>query len=177
MAKKTARQAAQAAPREPMEQPTITVGDIVKRLIPLSRRATTSTLVERVRAWTKEKFLVPIQGWSQGPGRHAHYDPDVVYLAAVLNTLAERGLQVSQQRKLVEAYATFNPLRDWKLFRAKGQSVKLLLIVSQLDGEQISIKKQVERSLHAPADLPDDDFSAVMNLGRIWARLEEGGEV
>jgi hypothetical protein len=177
MAKTIARRAPQAAPREPAEQPTITAGDIVKKLIPLTRRATASTLMERVRAWTKEKFLVPIEGWGQGPGKHARYAPDVVYLAAVLNTLAEQGLQIWQQRKVIQDCAMLNPLQNWKRFRAKGQSIKLLLMISRLDGEHISIAIQLDRRLDAPAELPDDDFSAVINLGRIWARLEEGGEV
>jgi hypothetical protein len=177
MAKKIAPRAPQAAPRESVEDPTITAGEIVKKLTPLTRRATESTLMERVRAWTKEKFLVPVEGWGQGPGRHARYDPDVVYLAAVLNTLAERGLQVSQQRKLVEAYVALNPLKKWKQFRAKGQTVKLLLMVSQLDGEYVNIGVQLDRRLDIPAELPDDDFSAVINVGRIWVRLEEGDQV
>jgi hypothetical protein len=154
----------------------MTAGDIVERLIPLTRRGSATTLSERVRAWTREKFLVPIEGWGQGPGKHARYDPDVVYLAAVLNMLAERGLQVSQQRKLVGAFSAFNPLQNWKRSRTKGQDIKLLLIVSQLDGEQISIAIQSDRRLDAPAQLPDDDFSVVINLGRIWAALEKGGE-
>jgi hypothetical protein len=121
--------------------------------------------------------LVPIEGWGQGPGKHARYDPDVIYLAAVLNTLAERGLQVSQQRKLVEAFSAFNSLQNWKQSRAKGQDIKLLLMVSQLDGEQISIATQTDRRLNAPVQLPDDDFSVVINLSRIWAGLDKGGEV
>jgi hypothetical protein len=61
--------------------------------------------------------------------------------------------------------------------RAKGQTVKLLLMVSQLDGEHVNIGVQLDRRLDIPAELPDDDFSAVFNLGRIWARLEKGDQV
>ena len=133
--------------------------------------------MERVRAWTREKFLVPIEGWGQGPGKHARYDPDVIYLAAVLNTFAEQGLQVSQQRRLVQDYAMVNPLKKWKWHKAKRQSIKLLLMISQLDGDRISIGIQLDSRLDAPTNLPDEDFSAVINLGRIWARLEEGDVV
>jgi hypothetical protein len=112
MAKKTGPRVVQPTSPEP-EQSTITAGDIVQTLMPITLRGNTGTLMERVRSWTKEKFLVPLEGLGQGPGKHVRYDPAVIYLAALLNTFAERGLQVSQQRKLVEAYAMLQPLKSW----------------------------------------------------------------
>jgi hypothetical protein len=158
----------------PLEQSTITAGDIVQKLMPITRRGNTGTLMERVRSWTKEKFLVPLEGFGQGPGKHAQYDPAVIYLAALLNTFAERGLQVSQQRKLVEAYEMFDPLANWMVAKKKGRELKLVLVISQLEGDQISIKIQSDYRQEIPIDPPDDDFWAVLDLGRIWTKLERG---
>ena len=108
-------------------------------------------------------------------GKHARYDPDAVYLAAVLNTLAERGLQVSQQRKLVEAFRAFNPLQKLEAVHTKGQDIKLLLMVSRLDGEQMSIAIQSDRRLDAPVASSRRFFGS--HQPRLnWAGLEEGGE-
>jgi hypothetical protein len=174
MAKKTGPRPAQPMSPGPLEQSTITAGDIVQKLMPITRRGNTGTLMERVRSWTKEKFFVPLEGFGQGPGKHARYDPAVIYLAALLNTFAERGLQVSQQRKLVEAYAMFDPLKTWTLAKKKGRDLKLVLVISQLEGDQISIKIQSDDRQEIPIDPPDDDFWAVLDLGRIWTKLERG---
>jgi hypothetical protein len=67
MAKNTGPRAAQPTSPEP-EQSTITAGDIVQKLMRIRFRGNTGTLMERVRSWTKEKFLVPLEGLGQGPG-------------------------------------------------------------------------------------------------------------
>jgi hypothetical protein len=85
MARKTGHRVPQPTSVEP-EQSTITAGDIVQKLMRITRRGNTGTLMERVRSWTKERFLVPLEGLGQGPGKHAQYDPAVIYLAALLNT-------------------------------------------------------------------------------------------
>jgi hypothetical protein len=174
MARTTGRRAAQPMSREPGEQSTITAGDIVQKLIPITRRGNAGTLMERVRGWTKEKFLVPSEGLGQGPGKHARYDPTVIYVAALLNTFAERGLQVSQQRKLVEAYEMFEPLKNWTIAKKKERDLKLFLVISQLDGDSISIEIQSDYRQEIPIAPPDDDFWAVLDLGRIWTKLERG---
>jgi hypothetical protein len=171
MAKKIAHRAAQPTSPEP-EQSTITAGDIVQKLMRITRRGNTGTLMERVRSWTKEKFLVPLEGLGQGPGKHARYDPAVIYVAALLNALAERGLQVSQQRKLVESYAMFEPLKIWTVAKKTGRDLRLVLVISQLEGDQISIKIHSDYRQQFP--IPDDDFWAVLDLGRIWTKLERG---
>jgi hypothetical protein len=173
MTKKTGPRAAQPTSPEP-EQSTITAGDIVQKLMPITRRGNTGTLMERVRSWTKEKFLVPLEGLGQGPGKHARYDPAVIYLAALLNTFAERGLQVSQQRKLVEVCGMFDPLKRWTAAKKKGRDLKLVLMISQLGGDQISMKFQYDDRQEIPIEPPDEDFWAVLDLGRIWTKLERG---
>ena len=174
MAKKTGPRAAQPTSHKPVEQSTITAGYIVQKLMGITLRDNTGTLMERVRSWTKEKFLVPLEGLGQGPGKHARYDPAVIYLAALLNTFAERGLQVSQQRKVVEAYAMFEPLKSWTAAKKKGRDLKLVLVISQLEGDQINIKIQSDYRQEIPIDPPDEDFWAVLDLGRIWTKLERG---
>jgi hypothetical protein len=174
MARTTGCRAAKPMSCAPGKQSTITAGDVVQKLIPITRRGNAGTLMERVRGWTKEKFLVPAEGLGRGPGNHARYDPTVIYLAALLNTFAERGLQVSQQRKLVEAYEMFEPLKNWTIAKRKERDLKLLLVISQLDGNSISIEIQSGYRQEIPIVPPDDDFWAVLDLGRIWTKLERG---
>ena len=171
MTKKTGPRAAQPTSPEP-EQSTITAGDIVQKLMRISFRGNTGTLMERVRSWTKEKFLVPLEGLGQGPGKHARYHPSVIYLAALLNTFAERGLQISQQRKLFEAYVMFEPLKSWTVAKKRDVTSNLVLVISQFEGDQVSIKIQSDYRQEISIDFPDDDFWAVLDLGRIWTKLE-----
>jgi hypothetical protein len=171
MARKTGHRAAQPTSPEP-EQSTITAGDIVQKLMRITRRGNTGTLMERVRSWTKEKFLVPLEGLGQGPGKHARYHPSVIYLAALLNTFAERGLQISQQRKLFEAYVMFEPLKSWTVAKKRDVTSNLVLVISQFEGDQVSIKIQSDYRQEISIDFPDDDFWAVLDLGRIWTKLE-----
>ena len=128
--------------------------------------------MERVRSWAKEKFLVPLEGLGQGPGKHARYHPSVIYLAALLNTFAERGLQISQQRKLFEAYVMFEPLKSWTVAKKRDVTSNLVLVISQFEGDQVSIKIQSDYRQEISIDFPDDDFWAVLDLGRIWTKLE-----
>jgi hypothetical protein len=58
MAKKTGPRAAQPTSPEPLEQSTITAGDIVQKLMQITRRGNTGTLMERVisEAGRKKNF-------------------------------------------------------------------------------------------------------------------------
>jgi hypothetical protein len=56
--------------------------------------------------------------------------------------------------------------------KKKGRDLKLVLVISQLEGDQVSIKIQSDYRQEIPIDFPDDDFWAVLDLGRIWTKLE-----
>jgi hypothetical protein len=101
-------------------------------------------------------FGVPAEGLGQEPGKHARYDPTVLYLAALLNTFAERGLQVSQQRKLVEAYEMFEPPNNWTIAKRKERDLKLFLVISRrscgLVRSVISFRLSASRRPYHPRD-------------------------
>jgi hypothetical protein len=58
--------------------------------------------------------------------------------------------------------------------KKKGRDLKLVLVISQLDGDSIRIGIQSDYRQEIPIEPPDDDFWAVLDLGRIWTKLERG---
>jgi hypothetical protein len=68
----------------------------------------------------------------------------------------------------------FEPLKNWTIAKRKERDLKLFLVISQLDGDSISIEIQSGYRQEIPIAPPDDDFWAVLDLGRIWTKLERG---
>ena len=75
--------------------PKLTVGQIVEQLGPVAPEA--AAMSERIRHWTREGLLLPVDQHHAGTGRHRRYGPDAVYEAAILNALATAGLQLVSQ--------------------------------------------------------------------------------
>src|SRR5271169_5718404 len=72
----------------------LTVGDIADKIAhsPQDR----ATVHERLRHWTREG-LIPVIGEKRpGAGHHKRYAESSVYIAAILNILANRGVTVGQ---------------------------------------------------------------------------------
>src|SRR5688572_14050394 len=70
---------------------TITVGQIVEQLGPLAPDP--AAMSERIRHWTREGLLLPVDQHHAGTGRHRRYRAEAAYEAAILNALATAGLQ------------------------------------------------------------------------------------
>ena len=68
----------------------------------------------------------------------------------------------------------FDPLKRWTAAKKKGRDLKIVLMISQLGGDQISMKFQYDDRQEIPIEPPDEDFWAVLDLGRIWTKLERG---
>lgn len=90
------RQALTAAPltidSPELGAPILTVGQIVEQLGPVAPDA--AAMSERIRHWTREGLLLPVNQHHAGTGRHRRYGPDASYEAAILNALATAGLQL-----------------------------------------------------------------------------------
>jgi DNA-binding transcriptional MerR regulator len=59
------------------------------------RKRETVVLVERIRHWTREGLITPIGEKNPGTGQHREYHEDVLPDVALLNILADTGIQVS----------------------------------------------------------------------------------
>jgi hypothetical protein len=104
MAKPTELSAAGlAVPKPILGAPTLTVGQIAEGLRDLA--ADQPATRERVRHWTREGFLSPIERHHAGTGRHHGYDPVALYQAGVLTVLVGTGIPLASRRDLLETAA------------------------------------------------------------------------
>jgi hypothetical protein len=76
-----------------------TVSQIVKRIAKPGQSK--AALNERIRHWTRERLLSPIGKRNPGTGRHRTYYDTALLDAALLNELADMGLQIGTMRKAV----------------------------------------------------------------------------
>ena len=58
-----------------LEAPTLTVGQIFEQLGPIAPDAA-AAMRERIRHWTREGLLLPVNQHHAGTGRHRRYSPD-----------------------------------------------------------------------------------------------------
>jgi hypothetical protein len=83
--------------------PTLTVGQIAAGVTNLA--ADQPATRERIRHWTREGFLSPIERHHAGTGRHHGYDPVALYHAGVLTVLVGTGIPLASRRDLLETAA------------------------------------------------------------------------
>ena len=150
--------------------PTLTVGQIVEQLGPVAPDA--SAMSERVRHWTREGLLLPVNSHHAGTGRHRRYSPDAGYEAAVLNALATAGLQLVSrpyiQDALNQARAT---LQKWHRARRAGRKLPVFFLVilhdmTRIGGEPIA-------SIHEGAVKhdPTAEIMIAVNLSQLFLRV------
>jgi DNA-binding transcriptional MerR regulator len=111
--------------------PTLTVGEIAEKLRPIAPN--TSATVERVRHWTRENLLLPVDQHHAGTGKHRRYNEESVYDSAILTVIADAGLPIVTQGYLRRALPLArNALRKWMKARSKNQDLALFLEISQI---------------------------------------------
>jgi DNA-binding transcriptional MerR regulator len=117
----------------------LTVGDIAAMLMPIAPGL--EGTIQRIRHWTREGVLRPIELAHGGPGKHRRYDDASVYSAAVLTVMADLGLPVSQSRFLANAMEVVNSeSAKWMAARKKGETVRLPpLIIGVATGNTIQV--------------------------------------
>src|SRR5690348_7728151 len=77
----------------------LTVSEIAERIArPGAGKAALAVIVGRLRHWTAEGLLQPIGEKSPGTGRRRQYEAAVLEDAALLNEMAELGLQIRLMR-------------------------------------------------------------------------------
>jgi hypothetical protein len=151
--------------------PTLTVGQIVEQLGPVTPDAA-AAMSERIRHWTREGLLLPVNQHHAGTGRHRRYSADTSYEAAVLDALANAGLQLVSrpyiQAALSQARAVLQKLR-----RARNAGPKLPLFFLVISHDTTRIGGEPTVSIHEGIVKhdPTAEIMIVVNLSQLFLRM------
>ena len=169
------RQALTAAPltidSPELRAPTLTVGQIVEQLGPVAPDA--AAMTERIKHWTKEGLLLPVNSHHAGTGRHRRYSPDAGYEAAILNALATAGLQLVSRPYIQDALnQARGTLQKWHRARNAGRKLPVFFLVILHDMTRIG--GEPTASIHEGAvkhDDPTAEIMIVVNLSQLFLRV------
>jgi DNA-binding transcriptional MerR regulator len=100
-------------------------------------------LIERIRHWTREGLVHPVGAKNPGTGRHREYEDPALVEIAVLEALADLGLQIRQQHSalkiLREKMRDGDTWYEWMDKVRKG--IPVYLAFSNLGGETPTFKE------------------------------------
>ena len=159
-------------PTPKIENPTLTVGQIVDQLGPLASDA--AAMNERIRHWTREGLLRPVDQHHAGTGKHRRYDADASLDAAVLNLLADAGLQVVSRpyvkTVLTRAREALQRFREGGRARRKKQASFLVISHDMTrSGGEPSVSLLEGNVNYNPAA----ELAIVINLSKFFAHVQE----
>ena len=145
-----------------------TVSDLAAQLAPIAPNQ--ANTVQRLRHWTREGFLRPIESSAHaGPGNHRLYGDSAVYSAAFLHVYTIAGLPISHSRFL----KTIMPQIDaaaaqWHAARQKDQTAKLESLV-------LGVAADGTIRINAPKpDMRDAAMTLAFDLGKLFAEVDRG---
>jgi MerR HTH family regulatory protein len=148
--------------------PTLTVGQIVEQLGPVTPDAA-AAMSERIRHWTREGLLLPVDQHHAGTGRHRRYSPDTSYEATVLSALASAGLQLVSrpyiQAALSQARAV---LQKWRQARSVGHKLPLFFLVISHDTTRIGDEPTTAIHEGIVKHDPTAEITIVVNLSQLF---------
>lgn len=148
--------------------PKLTVGEIAERLHAIA--PDTPATVERIRHWTRENLLSPVDQQHAGTGRHRHYAEESVYESAILTAIANAGIPVVSQGYLTRALPLVrNALQKWQKAKKDGRDLPLFLIISRSVDEQTDPAVRIHEGI-VKQD-PNAEISLTINLSRIFAHV------
>jgi hypothetical protein len=157
-------------------EPTLTVSEIAEALAPIAPDV--AGTVQRIRHWTRERALLPVDQHHAGPGKHRRYAGDAVYVAAVLHALTIAGFPISHSRFLTDAVTIVRwKLVDWMKARERGEKIKLpplVLGVTAKGMTAIVAEKLTDELLHG-FKVEDVVLKMEIDLNRLFDRLGEAG--
>ena len=152
--------------------PTLTVGQIVEQLGPIAPDA--AAMSERIRHWTREGLLIPVNQYHAGTGRHRRYSSHATYEAAILNALATAGLQLVSRPYIQPALSQARAaLRKWQEAKSAGHKLPLFfLVILHESGEPTaSIREGIMK--HDP----NAEVMIVVNLSRLFLRVRDSSPI
>jgi hypothetical protein len=155
-----------------LDAPTLTVGQIVEQLGPAAPDA--AAMSERIRHWTREGLLLPVNQHHAGTGRHRRYSPDASCEAAILNALATAGLQLVSRPYIPSALSQARAaLQQWHRARKAGRKLPVFFLVILHDVTRIG--GEATASIHEGIvkHNPTAEIMIVVNLSQLFARAED----
>jgi hypothetical protein len=151
--------------------PTLTVGEIAEQLHAIAPNSFAT--IERIRHWTREHLLLPVDQHHGGTGKHRRYAAESVYDAAILTVIADAGLPIITQGYLRRALPLARgALLKWKA-RGKSQDVPLFLEISQIPKKIRGPKIRIHEG--AVKQDPTAALSLIINLSNIFTRVRKEG--
>jgi DNA-binding transcriptional MerR regulator len=142
---------------------TLTVGEIAEQLRQLEPDVKATT--ERLRHWTREGLLAPVQNNHAGTGKHRRYELSSKYDAAVLSVIAKAGLHITAHRYLLRGLALVRrALQKWKAAKSGGG---LFLEISHTEAGSPTI------TIHEGTVTPNPTarLSMLLNLTQIFSKI------
>jgi len=109
---------------------SLTVRDIAKRIA--RRPADIEIIVGRLRHWTAEGLISPSGDKNPGTGRSREYDEAVLEDCALLNAMADMGLQISTMDMALRVAS--QKRSEWGKAKAKRAGLGFLQIDFRRDG-------------------------------------------
>ena len=148
---------------------TVTVSDLAEALAPIAPDV--AGTIQRIRHWTREGVLRPIEFAHGGPGKHRRYSPAAIYSAAVLHVTTIAGLPVSQSRFLSQLMQwTDEFAMQWIRAHDRGLIVKSgrLTVAVTAQGEI-----RVERREPTDANASDVVLAIAVDLVKIFSQVDQ----
>ena len=148
----------------------VTVGEIAEQLREISPDR--SATIERIRHWTREHLLLPVDQHHAGTGKHRRYADEAAYDAAILTVIANAGLPIATLGYVRSVLPLTRSARQkWMQARRKKRDLPLFLEISQASNKTsstVSIQEGVVK--HDPAA----ELSLTINLSQIFIRVLRG---
>jgi DNA-binding transcriptional MerR regulator len=143
--------------------PTLTVGEIAARLTPIAPDI--EGTISKVRHWGREGLMIPVANRGEGTGRHRLYAEGEVYAAAILMVTTGAGMNVASTRFLIDALRVAKyTLPEWRKSRRP--------LYLKIDREASPRSRTAVEFLHEPPGKPESDLTIVIDLARLWTRIE-----
>src|SRR5262249_23253071 len=115
----------------PTGTPTINVNELADAI--RKPEVEKGPLIERLRYWTAQGLLETVGELNPGSGRERAYDPDIIFLTAILDSLNNFGLQVGKLR----AYgAILDRATQARAAWVKDPRTRLMLEIADLGPDQ-----------------------------------------
>jgi hypothetical protein len=150
--------------------PTLTVGQIVEQLSAVAPDPV--AISERIRHWTREGILVPVDQHHAGTGRHRRYSSDTGYEAAVLNSLANAGLHLVSRPYIQDALRHARAaLQKWRQAISAGHELPLFFLVISHEPTRVGSEPIVSTHEGVVNPAPAAEIMIVVNLSQLFLRM------
>jgi DNA-binding transcriptional MerR regulator len=152
---------------------TLTVSALAKRIA--KRPADEAAIIERIRHWTRERLISPTGKRNPGTGKHRRFDATVLEEVALLNAMADMGLQIGLMRTAL--ILARDAKAEWREKAKRG--VKLFLEIDTLpDGKQFAHchegiwAEMVNGRFQVAWVNPQAENAIVFDLTQLFSRLQ-----